>query len=161
MRFATLILIIALGAAACGGPGKTAATPTTAYVAKLRAYAKCMRAHGVEMPDPQVDSNGGVHMGVGVRGNKSKAEVEAAVKSAKDACESLQPTDEDRANAFATQIAKLRDLAKCMRAHGVTKFPDPAADGAISLSKAGVDRNGSVYKAADKACSQYRPESGR
>lgn len=166
MRFVTLILIIALGASACGGPGtaagsgKPTATPTstTALVIKLRAYAKCMRAHGVDMPDPEVDSNGGVHMGVGVRGNKPKAQIKAAAKAAQTACQSLQPTAEDQAKAFATQVAKLRDLSKCLRAHGVTKFPDPAPSGEISLSKAGVDKNSSVFKAAQRACSQYIPK---
>lgn len=159
MRFITLILLIALGTSACGGPGKATptATATTGYVAKLRAYAACMRAHGVDMPDPQVDSEGGAHMGMGVKGTKSDVEAKATVKAAQTACQSLQPTDEDRGNAFPKTLAKLRDLAKCMRAHGVTKFPDPSAGGEISLSKAGVDRNSAVYKAADRACSQYRP----
>jgi hypothetical protein len=45
------------------------------------------------------------------------------------------------------------DLAysQCMRAHGVTNFPDPNSNGGISISS-GINTNSSQYQAAGKAC---------
>jgi hypothetical protein len=47
------------------------------------------------------------------------------------------------------------DLAysQCMRAHGITNFPDPDSNGGISISSnSGINANSSQYQAASKAC---------
>jgi hypothetical protein len=48
--------------------------------------------------------------------------------------------------------------SRCMRSHGVPKFPDPNADGGISFSAgSGVDPNSPQFKTADQACASQRP----
>jgi hypothetical protein len=53
-------------------------------------------------------------------------------------------------------------LARCMRAHGITNFPDPNADGAIQLAPgSGLDPQSPAFQAAQAACSKYAPDKGR
>lgn len=47
-------------------------------------------------------------------------------------------------------------FAKCMRAHGVTDFPDPSSGGGIQLA-AGIDPASPSFQAAQKACGKDLP----
>jgi hypothetical protein len=50
--------------------------------------------------------------------------------------------------------------SQCMRAHGITAFPDPNSQGGISLSGgpgSGIDPNSPQFKAADQACRKLLP----
>ncbi len=65
------------------------------------------------------------------------------------------------ADGGATDEAKLRDYAKCMRDNGVPSFPDPKVDanGRIDpggFRNSGVDRQSQAYQDADKACASKR-----
>ena len=53
-------------------------------------------------------------------------------------------------------------FSRCMRSHGVSKFPDPGSGGAIpkeSLQQLGV--SGSRFQAAQRACQHLLPNGGR
>lgn len=59
------------------------------------------------------------------------------------------------ATSFMRQAVK---FAQCMRAHGVTNFPDPpASGGAFPINRAGIDQNSSTYQTAAQACQRYAP----
>jgi hypothetical protein len=46
--------------------------------------------------------------------------------------------------------------SQCMRAHGVTNFPDPQGDRAPKLGpNSGIDTNSSSFQAAESACHRY------
>ena len=46
-------------------------------------------------------------------------------------------------------------FSACMRAHGLTKFPDPDPSGGISIGRnSGIDPNSPQFKAAEKACKE-------
>jgi hypothetical protein len=48
--------------------------------------------------------------------------------------------------------------AQCMREHGITKFPDPGADGVITIQPGlGLDPNSEKFKAATEACKSQAP----
>ena len=50
--------------------------------------------------------------------------------------------------------------SQCMRAHGITKFPDPNSQGGIGISGgpgSGIDPNSPQFKAADQACRKLMP----
>jgi hypothetical protein len=52
--------------------------------------------------------------------------------------------------------------SQCMRAHGITKFPDPNSQGGLSLRAGpgtGIDPNSPQFKAADQACRKLMPGS--
>jgi hypothetical protein len=50
----------------------------------------------------------------------------------------------------------------CMRAHGVRNFPDPSAQGGISIGpSSGIDPNSPTFQAAQQACQKLLPNGGR
>ncbi|WP_041258989.1 hypothetical protein [Pseudofrankia inefficax] len=50
-------------------------------------------------------------------------------------------------------------FAQCMRAHGVTNFPDPDAQGYLTLPQ-GIDPNTPQFQAAGQACASLLPDAG-
>lgn len=50
-------------------------------------------------------------------------------------------------------------FSNCMRAHGLSNFPDPSAGGAIGLGP-GLNPQSPSFQAAQKACSKYQPVGG-
>ncbi len=73
----------------------------------------------------------------------------------------------DSTNAQASTLSqsnvqKALAYSRCMRAHGVLKFPDPNSSGAIpkvGLRQLGV--SSAVFQAAEKACQHLLPNSGQ
>jgi hypothetical protein len=119
----------------------------------LVAFSACMREHGVpKFPDPQVSGNG---MSLSIGHETADA---PHFKAAQRVCQRLLP------NGGVTppqeQARHLRDglaFARCMREHGVGRFPDPkvAADGGIEWDfgpETGVDPNSPQFKSAQQAC---------
>lgn len=132
---------LALLAAGCGGGSSphvanvassttTATTPQTGLV----AYAQCMRTHGVaSFPDP--DGSAGI----------SKAQVVAAAtrnpnkfRAASTACHDLLPNSglgpTQSAQQQRTQLADELSFARCMRSHGLARFPDPNARTGLTVA---------------------------
>jgi hypothetical protein len=167
-----LLLVLALAVAACGGGGggkgdgvaslggndqPTATTsPGGSGKAKQQralAYARCMRQHGIDMPDPKFDAAGRMAMqlpsGVGPDDPKFKA--------AEQACKQYAPSGEPEKVDPQLQQQMLA-YARCMRQHGIN-IPDPKPGEGISVDgDAGVNPNDPKYKTADQACQQYVPK---
>lgn len=64
------------------------------------------------------------------------------------------------ASAQAASSAKAAKFSQCMRAHGVPDFPDPGANGQITLkvTKGGdLDPQSATYKAAVQSCKSLEP----
>lgn len=104
-----------VGTAATGRQGSTA--PGARRSPSAQAYLTCMRDHGVPMLDalttegmPQVD--------------KTRADVDA-VGAAEEACNGLRPVVDAAALPDPADVEKLRRYAVCVRAHGISDFPDP------------------------------------
>jgi hypothetical protein len=72
------------------------------------------------------------------------------------------PSASPSASQSAGQTGDPVKYSRCIRSHGVPKFPDPSANGGLSIdaSKLGVDPRGPVYKAAEEACKSLRPRGG-
>jgi hypothetical protein len=166
------LLLLAVGAAlalgACGssddngGSGSSAKSQDDkAFEGALR-YAKCMREHGIDMPDPQRVGNGGIKQTMNGRPG-SRAKMEAANKD----CQKYMQKGGGRAPSAAEQ-AKAKDAmlayAKCMRDNGVD-MPDPkfsSSGGGVTFQLGGPDSKGGstggpnpespTFKAADKVC---------
>ncbi|HEX6674884.1 MAG TPA: hypothetical protein VF486_07645 [Actinomycetes bacterium] len=119
------------------------------------AFAKCMREHGIDMPDPKVDANGRMQMRVGGPG-VDQAKLEAAQSACQDKMGgAFGPGGGQPDPRF--QEAALK-YSQCMRQHGVPKFPDPQPNGGLLLRKgSGVDPSSPTFKAADKTCQQLLP----
>jgi hypothetical protein len=136
---ATAIASLALLAAGCGGSGKSPTNGASSSQNPVQAafkYSACMRNHGVtNFPDPQAINDNGEH---GVRihavGPKSSPRFEAAAK----ACQGILPAPsgngpQETAQQKRTRLADALSFARCMRGHGVTSFPDPTAQGDLSV----------------------------
>jgi hypothetical protein len=126
-----------------------------------QAFSACMRSHGIgNFPDP--DSSGRILItsGVDASGHKTGVDTNSPqFKRAAQACRKFQPNG---GRPSATQQAKeqqtMLKYAQCMRSHGVPKFPDPKAGGALTVgSKSGVDPNTPQFKAAAQACQKIVP----
>jgi hypothetical protein len=133
------VAAFSLLAAGCGGGGSpgvasvasstTAATTTTAQNGLL-AFSQCMRSNGMpNFPDPQRF----------VRGNvKLTIHQLAPSQAALSACNHLLPTNggsgsQETAQQQRTQLADELSFARCMRSHGLSRFPDPTAQGGLSV----------------------------
>lgn len=113
--------------AACGSSSNPHTTADGSGVAQGIKFADCMRSHGVPtFPDPGA-AGGGIQLPQG-----SSPALEAAVRD----CRALQPGGVGPSQATGQQKAMLLHLSQCMRAHGVTGFPDPVSS--LPSSPAGL-----------------------
>jgi hypothetical protein len=117
------------------------------------AYAKCMRSHGVPtFPDP--NSKGHVNSSSIPNLNSPQ------YRKAQDVCRSLLPQGYTMQGGSLTpqQQTQYLKYARCMRSHGVPKFPDPTSSG---LSLSGIDPNAPPFQAAQKVCRSLLPNRGQ
>jgi len=120
--------------------------------AAMVKFAKCMREHGVDMPDPKVGTGG---VGINIPAGTDRS----VVDKAQAACKKYLPNGGEPPKMDPKTTEALRQLAKCMRANGVSKFPDPAPGGGIQIDgSTGIDPNSPVFKAAQKKCARYAPK---
>jgi hypothetical protein len=104
-----------------------ATTPTQNEAAVVAAFSRCMRSHGVPtFPDPST---------VQPRALKEAAQHLAATNprftAAARACNHLLPNGgpHETGQQTRTQLADELSFARCMRSHGLTRFPDPTGQG--------------------------------
>jgi len=114
---------------------------------KMRDFAKCMREHGVDMPDPKPAGDGG-GMAITLGGDaKDSGKFEAAQKE----CKHLMPNGGEMKPPSAEELDKMRKDAKCMRDHGVD-MPDPDPSGKGTMRVGGPGDDPKKFEAAAKAC---------
>jgi hypothetical protein len=172
---AALVLVLAL--ASCGGEGSDpqvaslGGTTTTEEddaasseerdpEQALLAYARCMREHGVDVPDPQVDGEGRATFRLmRPRGNEQK------FREAQEACGKHLENARPR-NLSPEQEQEMREamlaFARCMREHGVD-IPDPqfGEGGGAGLRLRNVNPNDPKFRQAEEACRDKLPEFRR
>jgi hypothetical protein len=114
-----------------------------------------MRSHGVRnFPDPST---------VDPRAFKVAAQHLAASNprftSAARACNHLLPNggseSQETAQQKRTRLADGLSFARCMRSHGVTRFPDPTAQGYLSVEMVqaqGIDVHSPAFLRVVQAC---------
>jgi hypothetical protein len=169
---AAIAATVALVLAGCGGSSTTtptaggtaggssstsdAAAPASAansqnLQANALKFARCMRSHGVSnFPDPASDGQLTIK-GTGINIHSP------AFEGASTACQSLMPGGGGSPSGQKSDLSAAQGLAlaKCMRAHGVSNFPDPNAAGAIAPGT--VNLNAPQVKTALHACQPSGP----
>jgi hypothetical protein len=175
---------LALGLTGCGSSGSSAAassggaagTSTTSassrYQARLKA-AQCLRAHGLNVPDPSANGGGGAGGGAGGGGGGGGGGIRQllatpAGKAASKSCQSELRQANPFANITPAQRQQFQQaavkFAQCMRAHNVN-IPDPTSNGAggfgIFRSIPSSERNSPAFRTALKACSSNLPNRGQ
>jgi hypothetical protein len=113
-----------------------------------------MRSHGVvDFPDPS--SNGTISVG-------STVSQSPQYPVADETCQKLLPNGGVPTAAQQSQgIAQLLKFSVCMRAHGISDYPDPTSKGIrISIRKgmpSDLDPNNPRLQSAEKACQHLAP----
>ncbi|AGM09834.1 hypothetical protein AB0E55_24640 [Amycolatopsis keratiniphila] len=114
---------------------------------KFRTYRKCMREHGIEMPEPKPDGSGQDAVTFDARDMPDEKKMNAA----SEACKKLLPNGGEIKPPSPEELDKMRKEAKCMREHGIDfPDPDPSGKGAAMTLDAGGDPK--KFEEAAKAC---------
>ncbi|HEV7536647.1 MAG TPA: hypothetical protein VGP90_13495, partial [Acidimicrobiia bacterium] len=124
------------------------------------AFARCMREHGIDMPDPDTSGGGGIVKFGGTSSAGTKIDVDMQKFSDADkACHDLLG-DAGPQNMSPKQQQEMQDQAlafsRCMREHGVN-MPDPTFGGQGTMtmkidSGSGIDPSDPKFEAAQQAC---------
>ena len=140
-------------AATTSAPTGESAPEATSVAQKMVNYSRCMRTHGVEnFPEAQEGE-------IRVRPESGIDPGSAVFQSAEKACHELLPSGVSKgagARAGAPRLVPgLLSFAACMRAHGISDFPDPKSDGELSVEMvkgAGVDVHAPPVQSAARTC---------
>jgi hypothetical protein len=130
------------------------------------AYARCMREHGVDMPDPQFDdTNGNFSVQVGVAGKPAdKDKLDAAQKACGHFMDGLALGNGKGGEVDQETQEALLAFAKCMRDHDID-FPDPQFEngGMVKIGGPGsnVDPSSKKFQDAQEACRSLMPGGGK
>jgi hypothetical protein len=162
---------LAVGLTACGSSSPSTTTTASAgsggatsssalYQARLN-LAKCLRAHGVNVPDPS--PNGGPAGGGGGDAFRA-ARSSPNFQSAMQACAQYRRQANPLANLSPAQRAQFQQalvkFAQCMRAHNIN-VPDPttSAGGGFRIFRQipSTERNSLAFRTAVQACSTNLP----
>jgi hypothetical protein len=179
LRLALAVLGLGLALAACGGSpdgdrvaslSGDGATGTTNGAAKdadkdpqqaALDFARCMREHGVNMPDPEVDEQGRIRVRIGAGGGGERPDPKK-LEAAQQACGDLMGGgDGDRQLDPAERDAMVA-FARCMREHGID-MPDPTGDGLMLRRDGdqGPDPDSEKFQQAEQACDHHLANLGR
>jgi hypothetical protein len=155
----------ALLAAGCGrgsspGVASVASSTTTATTGAtqngLVAFSQCMRSNGMpNFPDPQRFVGGNVKLTIHQFGAGSPH-----FQAALSACDHLLPPNAGSGSRAMAQQARAQladelSFARCMRSHGVARFPDPTAQGSLSVEMVraqGIDVHSPAVLRVVQAC---------
>jgi hypothetical protein len=174
-----LLLALALAVAACDGgdadkPSGVAslggsATPTTSGsnagggkdpsndLRQLLAWARCMRQHGINLPDPQLSGSGDGGITQKVPRGDGKGPNDPKFKAAEQACKQYQPDGGQPGRPSPQEQQEALAFARCMRQHGIN-MPDPqiTAEGILLDEQlpTGMRKDDPRLKAAEQTCRQ-------
>ena len=161
MRRTTILLTTAALLAGCGAEARTEPEAEAERREAALDYARCMREHGVDVPDPAPDESGRVVMG----GPVSRAPVPperfgAADEECRDELDGLQPPEVSPEQEREMREGALAH-ARCMREQGID-FPDPTFDddgrAAVQIPRGAIDLDDERFRAAEEACRDELPE---
>jgi hypothetical protein len=158
------VAALSLLAAGCGGGGPSGvaslASTTTAATTTTQsgpiAFSNCMRTNGVpNFPDPQHFVGGNVKLTLHQFG-ASSPQFQAAI----NACNYLLPTNggsgsQEAAQQLRTRRADGLSFARCVRSHGVARFPDPTVQGELPVEMVqaqGIDVHSPAFLHAVQVC---------
>jgi hypothetical protein len=130
----------------------------------LLDYAECMRDHGIDMPDPEISSDGSGGILVQQDGGSGMNPDSDKFQQADQACQSILEDTMAEPEVDPEQEAQMREqlleFAQCMRDHGVD-MEDPVFDenGRVEIKTNGPIGNGDPrddkdFQAAQEACNK-------
>lgn len=153
-RLSSLCVAIAVlgggtAAAGCGATGAPSGTSAASETNSGFQFSRCMRANGVpNFPDPGPN---GYRTGPGSGIDFQSPAFESAMR----ACTKYRPQSGRPPATPASVRREELKLANCMRAHGVTDFPDPDANGDIQFPIGSPIPRSPSFARAQKVCQRY------
>jgi hypothetical protein len=167
MPKSALMAATVLVLAACGSSSSNSGA---AKLDQMVAFAKCMRSHGVpNFPDPGSNGNGGmvIQARAGTPQNMTVNGVSVnapAFQSAMQSCRAKLPGGGHPPPLSAARRAAMLKFAQCMRAHGLTNFPDPTFSSNGPRLRigpaAGLDPSSPAFQHAQAACGPLQKGGG-
>lgn len=145
----------AAGSSATGGPADPKGSNPTQL---LDEWAACMRRHGDPgQPDPTIDSDKNIHITIPLDGQHTNQLASSEAHGSTGPCASYELAAQKALRGGQPPqkqptMAQQLSYAKCMRVHGVPKFPDPNGSGNTDVGS--LDPTGPVFLHADKVCSK-------
>lgn len=133
------------GGDGAGGGGRGDRADMAEFQDAMLAYAKCMRSHGVDMPDPTFDDEGHVQIEAPGPGGGKAGPAEDAFRKADDACHHIVEDAMPQVRLSPEEQAEMQDrmlaMARCMRSKG-HDMPDPQVgdDGRVTIGSRGPGR---------------------
>jgi hypothetical protein len=156
---AVALVAVAFLAAGCGGSSGVASVSTstsgTTPQSGAVAFARCMRSHGASnWPDP---TSGGVFdksklRQLGINPTRIRAIEDGPCNHLLPATSDAQP---ETPQQQATRQADGLSFARCMRSRGVSRFPDPTAQGQLTVEMVegqGIDVHSPAVLRVVQAC---------
>jgi hypothetical protein len=131
---------------------KTTAGSAGSSEPSMMKFSQCVRDQGFPWyPDPQADGGLVVHNPDGV--DRSKLD------KAEEACKKYQPGQGQQGPVPAEDLKKIQQMAQCVRDHGFAKYPDPDANGSITVDAKvlGVEPNDPAFRKAMQECQKFMP----
>ena len=169
-----LILVCGVGVAACGLSSNDQTRNSAKGSSQALAFSQCMRAHGVSnFPDPGA---GGQNSGqIRIESGSGVNLQSPAFHSAQSSCRHLVPGGGPGSGPPSAQVmAQMRQVSQCMRAHGISGFPDPTTsppsnssgygaitghNGVFFAIPTSIEVNSPAFKWAATACN-FGPKGG-
>jgi hypothetical protein len=123
----------------------------------LLAYARCMRAQGIaDFPDPTNNPDGGIGFSIDSRSRPDLNPNNPTYQRANQACVSQLPGGAQQQASDQDQQREVGlSFARCMRAHGITDFPDPNPDGLFPETRTNPGKGSPQFTSAQDACQPY------
>lgn len=146
---ASMLALCAVGLIACGGGGGSGSGGSASSEEAGLEFAECMRAHGIEIEDPQPGQNIAI------------PDDDPATKKALAACNGKLAGAGQELSAEEDEEFREGWLAfsECMRDEGIDladpRFP---GSGKVLLGIAGIDTTSPAFEAAAEACKDEVPD---
>jgi hypothetical protein len=153
-----LAVVGAAGAGAASAVGvKTAASDPPDPQSAILRYVKCMRAHGVNLPDP--GPNGLIRINERGNGRQTPLMQTPQFAKAQKACAKYAPRSQLTPQRRQEMQEAFLKFAQCMRSNGVPNFPDPKFDGrgGVLIGGPGLNRNSPALRKAQQTCQKLLP----
>ncbi len=132
-------------------------------------FAKCMREHGIDMPDPEFSGDGGgagsvkssAAIRIGGAGDVDMEKMEEANEACRPLMADVGPLREMSPEERQEMQDKAIEHSRCMREHGID-MPDPVFDtgggGAMvkidAAGKGAIDFDSEEFQEASEACGE-------
>jgi hypothetical protein len=116
---------------------------------RLRQFVNCMRANGVDVPDPEPNDRTGKSVLNFGDGEIDKSKLLPAMEK----CNKYMPGGGAKLELTPQEIERMRRFAQCMRENGVPTWPDPEPDGSFNAEAVGpINKDDPDIRATIEKC---------